>query len=1240
MVRKWTAILLSILLIVPLGGNALAASPGGNAPGGSSSSVTWNGATTITSSATQEGQTYSSTTADENALLIDTSDAVKIDEPTVTKSGGTSASDNYSFYGINSGIMVKGGGTTTITGGTVTTSAAGANGVFSYGANSGSTNAVGDGTTVNISGTVITTTGNGSGGIMTTYGGTTNANNLIVTTSGGSSAPIRTDRGGGWVTVNGGSYTSSGLGSPAIYSTAEVVVSDAELVSEQSEGVCIEGTGSIELNDCSLTATNSGLNGNATFYDTIMIYQSMSGDADSGSSQFTMTGGTLTSNNGHVFHVTNTNAVITLSGVTIVNNDAANVLLSVCDDGWSGGSNIAALAASEQTLTGDLLVGSDSTLTLSLANGSTLTGTVSGAITNGKGTTVSTSVGTVNVTLDDTSKWYLTGDTYITSFSGTAANVITNGYTLYVNGTALSGTTESESTDPVDEGFIVTFTADAHCAITVYKTQAVDSTDTVAATIASGESGADVSRSSTTGEPDSTGDGQVNFVVTVADGYTIDSVAVTDGTYKNIKLVSSDETTNTYVYRVTKITAATAVTVTTAAAASEPDDGTLTLTFSDSGIVSSSSTATGYTISGTTLTISAAGEYVVTGACSEGNIVVKKGTTGVKLTLQDLTLACSTTAPLACNKTTEVTLTVSGTVTLTDNEDPANETSSDATVADAFEGAAIKAKSGATLTITGDGTLNAIGAGCKNGIKGGAEAAITVDMGGTLIITAANNGLAADGSVMVKSGTLHITAGNEGIKSEPDTTDTASAGTITISGGSITIDAASDGIQGANGVTITGGTFEINADNDGIQSNADLTIMGGTFRITTLTGYADTSFNGNTMSCKGLKASASDDDTEDASNTITITGGTFTLNTADDAIHSDGYIVITGGTFDIYSGDDGIHADTSLTLGSEDGLDRDPCITVNYSYEGLEAGNVYIYGGKYYVRATDDGVNAAGGSSNGSDPGAGGGNHFNPGGGPGGSPGSSSSVDYAINIYGGSIYVNADGDGLDSNGALNITGGSVEVWAQTSGGDNDALDCDGALNVGSGATVFAAGSTSGADYRAISSKAKTVSVSKGSVVTVKSGGTTIYQTTAPKAVGYVYYSGASSYTVSTGSSMSCTAGNAWSHSWNDGVVTTAATTTATGVTTYTCTVCGATETETIPMLTETAETSASGKGDVNGDGLLNAKDVTTLRRGLAGGYGVSLNESTADVNGDGGLNAKDATFLRRYLAGGYGVVLS
>ncbi len=414
--------------------------PPSGGPGGSSADVTYDGATELTAAAAETGKTYASSTSDQSALLIATSDAVTITDTTVTKTGDSDGGDNCNFYGQNAAVLVKDGTTTTITGGTITSDADGANGVFCYGGNGGQNGKDGDGTTLIIKDMTITTTGDGSGGIMTTGGGITKAENLTVTTSGRSSAPIRTDRGGGTVTVDGGTYTSNGLGSPAIYSTADITVSNAKLVSNKSEGVCIEGLNSITLNDCDLTASNIERNGNATFLDSIMIYQSMSGDAASGTSSFTMNGGTLTSKSGHVFHVTNTSAVITLSGVKITNTDGEDVLLSVCDDGWSGGSNTATLNASGQTLEGTILVGSNSTLTLNLSDGSAFKGSVSGSIQNAKGDTVSTEVGTVNVTLDATSTWTLTGDTYITSFSGNAANVISNGYTLYVNGVALTGT--------------------------------------------------------------------------------------------------------------------------------------------------------------------------------------------------------------------------------------------------------------------------------------------------------------------------------------------------------------------------------------------------------------------------------------------------------------------------------------------------------------------------------------------------------------------------------------------------------------------------------------------------------------------------------------------------------------------------------------------------------------------------------------------------------------------------------
>ena len=410
-------------------------------PGGASAQdVTYAAATSLTSGTELEAGEYTSETADENAILIDTDESVTLNQPTVTKTGDSDGGDNCNFYGLNAAVLAMGGADVTINGGTITTDGDGANGVFSYGGNGGQNGAAGDGTTVTISDTTITTTGDGSGGIMTTGGGVTIASNLTIETSGRSSAAIRTDRGGGTVTVDGGSYTTNGLGSPAIYSTADISVANAQLVSNLSEGVCIEGKNSITLTDCDLTASNTQCNGNATFLDSIMIYQSMSGDADSGTSAFTMTGGSLTSKSGHVFHVTNTHAIITLTGVEITNEDAENVLLSVCDDGWNGAGNQAEVNAISQVLEGSILVGDNASLSLSLSEGSTFTGSISGEITNSRGETVSTQVGEVSVTLDGDSTWTLTGDSCVTSFTGDAAQVISGGYTLYVNGVALEGT--------------------------------------------------------------------------------------------------------------------------------------------------------------------------------------------------------------------------------------------------------------------------------------------------------------------------------------------------------------------------------------------------------------------------------------------------------------------------------------------------------------------------------------------------------------------------------------------------------------------------------------------------------------------------------------------------------------------------------------------------------------------------------------------------------------------------------
>ena len=603
------------------------------------------------------------------------------------------------------------------------------------------------------------------------------------------------------------------------------------------------------------------------------------------------------------------------------------------------------------------------------------------------------------------------------------------------------------------------------------------------------------------------------------------------------------------------------------------------LTFTNSSITETSA-GSGYTIDGTTLTITAAGTYRIGGSCSEGAIIVSKGLSNVTLILDNLTLASSSTAPIVIKKTAAVNIHPEGTSTLTDNEDPANETSSDATVSEAFEGAAIKAKSGSTVTFCGDGDLNIV-ANAKNGIKGGSTTSLIFNQSGTINVSgsgkyygatttgaAVNNGIACDGSIVINQGAYIIKAVNDGIKSAPDATS-ESEGT--------TIDTDSAGT-----VTINGGTFDIDVDGDGIQSDTELNINSGTFDIQTWKGYSvwnDTLAN--SYSCKGLKASGDRAAEAGIEPALNITGGTFDLNTGDDAVHSDAYVTVTGGTFTIKTGDDGMHADTSLILGTENGYERDPDVTINNSYEGLEGGTVYIYSGRFYVIASDDGVNAAGGSSNGSDPGAGGGNTFNPGGGrpggggfPGGGGnqsggGSTSTGDYNIYIYGGDLYVNCDGDGIDSNGGLYLYGGTQAVFSMRSGGDNSPIDADGTVSI-TGAKVFAAGSAGmdsaqsswfGSNQKYTTSS---TSYSSGKIINTKAGssGSVVFSYTLPKNVNYLMASWSTSVSSSapsfaTATSVTACKGGSWSHSWNAG-------TASSGLMTYTCTKCGAVERQTIP----------------------------------------------------------------------------
>lgn len=378
-------------------------------------------------------ETYESNTKDENTILVNGDVDVNMNNITVNKSGDSDGGDNTSFYGINSAILAKSGAIVIIKNSNINTNATGANGVFSYGGSSTTNNSSNDGTTVTISDSTITTTKDNSGGIMTTGGGIMNAYNLIINTSGISSAAIRTDRGGGKVNVDGGTYTTTGQGSPIIYSTADIIVSNAKLIAKASEGVVIEGKNSVTLNNVTLTDTNNKLNGKSTTYKNIFLYQSMSGDASNGTSSFTSKNSKITTNKGDTFYVTNTTAVINLENNTITNNDKSGAFLRIKKDSWgnsgSNGGNVT-LKATNQLINGDIVIDSISTLTMNLKN-SNFTGKIN----------KSNSAKSIDLNIDKDTKIKLTGNSYVTSFTNEDAsnsNIDFNGYKLYVKGKAIN----------------------------------------------------------------------------------------------------------------------------------------------------------------------------------------------------------------------------------------------------------------------------------------------------------------------------------------------------------------------------------------------------------------------------------------------------------------------------------------------------------------------------------------------------------------------------------------------------------------------------------------------------------------------------------------------------------------------------------------------------------------------------------------------------------------------------------
>jgi len=435
----------------------------------------------------------------------------------------------------------------------------------------------------------------------------------------------------------------------------------------------------------------------------------------------------------------------------------------------------------------------------------------------------------------------------------------------------------------------------------------------------------------------------------------------------------------------------------------------------------------GYTVTDSGVTVTKGGTYILTGTLADGQITVDAAKTeDVRLVLDNVSVHCSTASPIEVKKADKVIISLpDGTEsTLSNGEGLVPETDEEVSAVDI---AAIL--SAEDLTVNGTGTLR-IAAASGDGIRSKDTLKIT---GGNLVISAADRGLVGKDAVLIQNCTADIASGGDGIKSNN----------------------AEDPALGY--VYIEGGEFRIVSGKDGIQAETLLDIRGGTFDITTGTGSYETaggeSFGGNMGGGRGGfrdfgsffggTASETDDSTESqkglkAGTELRLSGGTIAVDAYDDALHSDGSVTITDGVLTAASGDDGIHGEETVSLGGG-------TVTITRSYEGIEGKIIDITGGIITVTASDDGLNATDGT----------GDTMGMFMGRGGSTASESSV--YVHIGGGEVYVDARGDGLDSNGTFTIEGGTVVVYGPSDGA-NGYVDTAGAFIV-SGGTYFGMGSS-------------------------------------------------------------------------------------------------------------------------------------------------------------------------------------
>lgn len=420
-------------------------------------------------------------------------------------------------------------------------------------------------------------------------------------------------------------------------------------------------------------------------------------------------------------------------------------------------------------------------------------------------------------------------------------------------------------------------------------------------------------------------------------------------------------------------------------------------------------------LSDESVTITSSGEYVIQGTLTDGQIIVDvpdTDTSVVTLILNGVDVTCSNSAAIYVKSADKVVLSlVEGTVN--NFEDGSEYTYDDATEEE--PNACIFSKD--DLVISGKGTLNVKG-NFNNGIASKDDLTIT---GGIINVEAVNNGIKGKDSIAVKDGDITVNAGADAFKSD-NTSDTEK--------GFILID---------------GGSFKVTSGEDAFQAETCMKINGGTFDITTGEGATTTSWNNGDDWGKpgmGMNQSSSSSDTTSikafkAGCDITINGGTFNINSEDDAIHSNVSAEINGGTFNIASGDDGVHADDTLVINGGD-------ITVTQCYEGIEATYITMNDGNVHVVSSDDGFNAAGGNDSSAMGGRPGMNGFSEGTG-------------SLTINGGYVYINASGDGLDANGTFDMTGGYVIVDGPSNSG-NGAFDYGTSCNM-TGGFILAVGAS-------------------------------------------------------------------------------------------------------------------------------------------------------------------------------------